>query len=139
MNRHLHVACALIVDNHKVLAAQRSEAMSLPLKWEFPGGKIEAGEGPVDCLRRELMEELGITVAIGDGLPHATHHYADFTVTLYPFVCRISGGSINLHEHRDMIWIEPQRMAELDFAEADLPVIGNFMSYLADSGCGVNP
>lgn len=132
MNRHLHVACAIIVDNRKILAAQRSETMSLPLKWEFPGGKIEAGEAPEACLERELLEELGITVTIGAPLPAATHDYTDFTVTLYPYVCRRPIGSITLHEHRAAVWIEPERMAGLDWAEADLPIIDSFLSYLSD-------
>ena len=63
--RHLRVACAIIERDGRVLAAQRSAAMTLPLKWEFPGGKIEAGESPEECLIRELMEELGVTVLVG--------------------------------------------------------------------------
>ncbi|MFH1029342.1 MAG: (deoxy)nucleoside triphosphate pyrophosphohydrolase [Pseudomonadota bacterium] len=128
MRRHLHVACAIIILNEKILAAQRSENMTLPLKWEFPGGKIEPGEEPAGCLARELLEELGITVTIDRPLPTATHSYDDFTVTLYPFVCRMAGGEITLHEHKAIVWIEPGRMPELEWAEADLPIIGSFLA-----------
>jgi len=133
MKRHLHVACAIIIHNGKILAAQRSESMSLPLKWEFPGGKIEPGEEPADCLARELLEELGITVTIDRPLPCSTHDYDDFAVTLYPFVCRMAGGELTPHEHKALAWTEPGRMTELDWAEADLPVIDAF---LADHGAG---
>ncbi len=126
--RHLHVACAIIEREGKVLAAQRSASMTLPLKWEFPGGKIEADESPEECLTRELMEELGVTVFIGDALPPATHGYIDFTVTLYPFTCRLTGGVITMHEHHALQWIEPQRMQELDWAAADLPVIRDYLA-----------
>lgn len=131
--RHLHVACAIIERDGRVLAAQRSASMSLPLKWEFPGGKIEAGESPEECLIRELMEELGVTVLVGTALPPATHGYPDFTVTLYPFTCRMAGGTITPHEHHTLTWIEPRRLPELDWAAADLPVIG---SYLASTRAG---
>ncbi len=129
--RHLHVACAIIEQEGKVLAAQRSASMTLPLKWEFPGGKIEAGESPEECLIRELMEELGVSVVIGDALPTATHGYVDFTVTLYPFTCRLTGGVITMHEHHELRWIEPQLMPGLDWAAADLPVIHTYMSRVA--------
>ena len=128
MKRHLHVACAVIEQEGKVLAAQRSAAMSLPLKWEFPGGKIEAGESPEDCLARELKEELGVTVFIGAALSQVTHDYADFTVTLYPFTCRLSDGLLTMHEHHALRWIEPERMPELDWAAADLPVICEYLA-----------
>lgn len=126
--RHLHVACAIIEREGKVLAAQRSASMTLPLKWEFPGGKIEGDESPEECLTRELMEELGVTVLIGDALPLATHGYIDFTVTLYPFTCRLTGGVITMHEHHALQWVEPQRMQELDWAAADLPVIRDYLA-----------
>lgn len=128
VKRHLHVACAIIEQEGKVLAAQRSATMTLPLKWEFPGGKIEAGESPEECLVRELKEELGVSVSIGAALSPATHCYTDFTVTLYPFTCRLSGGLITMHEHHALKWIEPERMPELDWAAADLPVICEYIA-----------
>ena len=126
--RHIHVACAIIEREGKILATQRSATMTLPLKWEFPGGKIESGESPEECLIRELMEELGVSIFISAPLSPATHSYLDFTVTLYPFTCRIAGGIITLHEHHALQWIKPQRMPELDWAAADLPVVGEYMS-----------
>ncbi len=128
MKRHLHVACAIIEQENMILAAQRSASMSLPLKWEFPGGKIEAGESPADCLKRELYEELGITVTIGEALATATHSYDDFTVTLYPFICSKLQGPITLHEHKAIKWTEPLQMQELDWAEADLPIIAAYLT-----------
>ena len=128
VRRHIHVACAIIEREGKLLATQRSATMTLPLKWEFPGGKIESGESPEECLFRELMEELGISVFISAPLSPVTHSYVDFTVTLYPFTCRIAGGIITLHEHHALQWIEPQRMPELDWAAADLPVIDEYIS-----------
>jgi mutator protein MutT len=97
--------------------------MSLPLKWEFPGGKINDGERPEDCLSRELHEELGIAVVISRSLAPVTHQYPTFIITLYPFVCRISSGEIILHEHKAFAWLPPEKLHELDWAEADIPVI----------------
>lgn len=97
--------------------------MSLPLKWEFPGGKIESGELPEDCLKRELIEELGLCIAIGRALPPHTHSYNSFTVTLHPFVCAIAAGDITLHEHAAFVWLSPEKLQTLEWADADLPVI----------------
>jgi 8-oxo-dGTP diphosphatase len=133
VKRHIHVACAIIEQEGAVLAAQRSAIMSLPLKWEFPGGKIEEGESPEECLSRELREELGISVRIGAALSPATHCYADLTVTLYPFTCRMTDGTLTMHEHRDLKWIMPERMLELDWAAADLPVIDEYMAGAAEN------
>jgi len=133
--RHLHVACAIIEQGGKVLAAQRSATMTLPLKWEFPGGKIEAGESPEKCLIRELHEELGITVLVGAALSPATHRYTDFTVTLHPFTCRQAGGIITPHEHHALKWMEPERLSELDWAAADLPVISEYMATFVTAEC----
>ena len=122
-NRHIHVTCAIIEREGLVLAAQRSGVMSLPLKWEFPGGKIKHGESFEACLKRELLEEMSISVEVGPTLPPQTHRYTSFTVTLYPYLCTIAYGEITLHEHAQIAWLAPERLPELDWAEADLPVI----------------
>lgn len=125
--KHIHVACAIIENSGKILCAQRSESMSLPLKWEFPGGKIDVGESPEECLRRELLEEMGISVRVGERLPLTTHHYPAFSVTLYPFICLIEAGEIILHEHADIAWLPPKQLNTLDWAKADLPVIKSYL------------
>ena len=126
--KHIHVACAIIEREGLVLAAQRSEAMSLPLKWEFPGGKIDPGESSEKCLQRELVEEMGIRVCIGKNLPTNTHHYSTFSVTLHPFVCAIESGEITLHEHAAIAWLTPEQLQTLEWAEADLPVIEIYLN-----------
>ena len=126
--RHHHVACALIERDGLLLAAQRSATMSLPLKWEFPGGKIEGGESPAECLHRELREEMEISVVIGQALLPQTYQYPDFSVTLYPFVCQLATAEIVLREHAAMRWVTPAELMTLDWAAADLPVIAAYLS-----------
>jgi 8-oxo-dGTP diphosphatase len=123
---HYHVACAIIERDGKVLAAQRSAAMSMPLKWEFPGGKIKGGETAAKCLVRECHEELGAEISVVQPLAPTTHRYPAFTVTLYPFRCRIVTGTITLHEHAALAWLLPAELQTLDWAEADLPVIDEY-------------
>lgn len=101
--------------------------MTLPLKWEFPGGKIETGESPEECLHRELREEMAISVEIGRELLPRTHHYPDFTVTLYPFVCQLTTAVIELREHAAICWLAPAEVMSLDWAAADLPVIADYL------------
>ena len=124
--KHVHVACAIIERDGLVLSALRSASMNLPLKWEFPGGKIEPGEGREECLRRELVEEMGVQIAVGRPLTPATHNYPGFTVTLYPFLCSILSGEITLYEHSAISWLPPARMHELEWADADLPIIAEY-------------
>lgn len=100
--------------------------MSLPLKWEFPGGKIDEGESPEECLKRELHEELGIEASVGQARPTTSHRYSSFSVTLYPFICEIISGEITLHEHGALVWLPIEELHTLDWAEADLPVIKEY-------------
>ena len=122
----MHVACAIVERNRLVLAAQRSAVMSMPLKWEFPGGKIKPDESPEQCLCRELAEELDIRIAIKHPLAPKTHKYRAVTVTLYPFICSIAGGEIRLNEHAAITWLPSGALFALDWAEADLPVLAAY-------------
>lgn len=119
----IKVTCAIIVDaDGLVFAAQRSATMSLPLKWEFPGGKIEPGETAEACLIREIKEELNVEVEIVASLPANTHQYPGVTIQLIPFVCRLILGEIILKEHLDFKWLAKDELLALDWAEADVPV-----------------
>jgi 8-oxo-dGTP diphosphatase len=126
--KHIHVACAIIERDGKAFATQRSEGMSMPLKWEFPGGKIGQGETPEACLVREVREELALEIEAGRALTPRTHAYADFTVTLYPFLCTIRSGTITLHEHADAVWLRPSDLPSLDWADADWPILQEYCS-----------
>lgn len=126
-SNHISVACAIIELGGLVLAAQRSETMSMPLKWEFPGGKIHEGESPEECLVRELLEELDIRVVVRYALKPVTWDYGSFSVTLHPFVCEIAAGDITLHEHKAIKWLAPAKLTSLDWAEADFPVISEYL------------
>ncbi len=123
----LEVSCA-IIKNHKneVLVTQRSEKMSLPLKWEFPGGKIEKNETPEECLIREIKEELNIEVVIERSSSIVEHQYDTFTIRLFPFICRIQNGKIQLAEHLSYVWLPKNELLCLDWAEADLPILHEY-------------
>ncbi|WP_243373636.1 (deoxy)nucleoside triphosphate pyrophosphohydrolase [Geotalea sp. SG265] len=125
--RHIHVTCAIVERDGLILAAQRSATMNQPLKWEFPGGKIDPGETPEACLQRELMEELAVAVSVCAPLQPVTHSYPDCTVTLYPFICTIEGGELILNEHAAVRWLKPEELPNLDWAAADLPVVHNYL------------
>jgi 8-oxo-dGTP diphosphatase len=127
--RHLDVTCAIIEQDSLVLVAQRSRTMAMPLKWEFPGGKIKPGETPEHCLRREIVEELAIEVAVHNALAEKTHAYPDFTITLYPFVCTIISGTITLREHAAVTWLPREDLASLDWAAADRPVLETYLQF----------
>jgi len=132
----IHVACAIIEENGRVLAAQRNEFGRMPLKWEFPGGKIHVNESPEECLKREDMEEMGARLEIKRALPPASHDYPDFSVTLYPFVCSLVTKEITLHEHKAVKWLLPEELLALDWAEADIPIIKGYLEGI-DSGVTV--
>lgn len=121
------MACGIIERNGMVLAARRGAGKAMALKWEFPGGKIDPGESVEQCVRRELWEEMGIRVDVRAALPSSTHHYPDFSVTLYPVVCTIASGEIVLNEHAAIKWLLPEDLRRLDWAEADFPVIDSYL------------
>ena len=120
------VVAALIVQNGKLLVCQRTRHQTMPLKWEFPGGKIEEGEQPRDALRRELDEELGIQATIGDELARIQHEYPNGgMVELRFYVVRQYQGKLENLIFRDMQWSEPKDLPKFDFLEADLTLVND--------------
>ncbi|MBD1426728.1 (deoxy)nucleoside triphosphate pyrophosphohydrolase [Sphingobacterium arenae] len=123
----LHVTCAIIENDKKILICQRSKQMKLPLKWEFPGGKVEIGESKENCLEREIHEELGLEIEIESTLTPVVHHYPEFSLRLYPFLCKWTGGSLAIAEHAQAIWVDKNELQNYDWAEADVPIMNELM------------
>jgi 8-oxo-dGTP diphosphatase len=118
------VVAGLIVRNEEILACQRTKYQSMPLKWEFPGGKIETGEQPRDALRRELEEELGIRAEIGDEVARIVHKYeGGGTVELRFYAVRSFSGDLENRIFRDMQWVNRKELPKLDFLAADEPIV----------------
>jgi 8-oxo-dGTP diphosphatase len=118
------VVAGLIVKDGKLLVCQRTRHQTMPLKWEFPGGKIEEGEQPRDALRRELEEELGINATIGDELVRIQHEYPNGgMVELRFFVVRDFKGELENRIFRDLQWAWPRDLPAFDFLEADLTLV----------------
>lgn len=126
----MQVACAIIEHKGKILAVQRSGRLSLPLKWEFPGGKIHQGESPETCVVREVSEELDIHIAVVRSLSLVSHDYPDFTVKLHPFICAIVSGDIILRDHEAMLWLLPWELPTLDWVAADFQIIRAYLEEL---------
>jgi 8-oxo-dGTP diphosphatase len=119
----IEVTCAIITDGERVLVTQRSESMPHPLKWEFPGGKLKTGETPENCIIREIREELGVEISVKQLLPSVKHAYAQNSVKLIPFICRIESGTIRLSEHRSYRWVHRFDLEAMDWLDADLEVV----------------
>ncbi|HXZ31865.1 MAG TPA: (deoxy)nucleoside triphosphate pyrophosphohydrolase [Terriglobales bacterium] len=118
------VVAALIMKDGKVLVCQRTRHQTMPLKWEFPGGKIEEGEQPRDALRRELDEELGIDASIGEEVARIRHEYkSGNSVELRFYVVRQYKGEIENRIFRDVRWSARSELPSYDFLEADLTLV----------------
>ena len=132
------VVCALIIRNKTVLCAQRSESMALPLKWEFPGGKLEDGEAPEDALKREIMEELSIDITVGRAMNVSEYTYENGrTIRLLPYLATMAIELEPLaNEHAELRWVKAADLLDLDWAAADIPIVQQFVR---ENALGVDP
>lgn len=121
----LVAACALVDADGRVLIAQRPEGKQLAGLWEFPGGKVEAGETPEECLIRELREEIGVETqaACLAPLTFASHSYEDFHLLMPLYVCRRFTGIAEPREGQALKWVRPNRLRDYPMPPADAPLI----------------
>jgi|HubBroStandDraft_6_1064221.scaffolds.fasta_scaffold981889_2 8-oxo-dGTP diphosphatase len=118
------VVAALIFKDDQILVCQRTRHQTMPLKWEFPGGKIEEGEQPRDALRRELNEELGIDATIGEEVERVRHEYKNGSaVELRFYAVREYKGEVENRIFKDMRWTTRSELPAFDFLEADLQLV----------------
>lgn len=125
-------ACVIVDVDGRVLIARRPEGKAMGGLWEFPGGKVEPGETPEDCLIRELAEELGINVnkSCLAPLTFASHSYPDFHLLMPLYVCRRWDGTIRPIEHSELRWVKPAELKSFDMPPADEPVASFLQDYL---------
>ncbi|PZQ11285.1 MAG: 8-oxo-dGTP diphosphatase MutT [Ancylobacter novellus] len=128
----LVVACALVDPDGRVLIAQRPEGKALAGLWEFPGGKVEAGERPEETLIRELAEELGVAVEEPCLAPltFASHGYDDFHLLMPLYVCRRWTGVATGREGQALRWVRPDRLRDFPMPPADEPLIAHLVDLL---------
>src|SRR5690625_3960565 len=130
MKKHIYVVGAVIVENGKILCAQRNTDTSLPLLWEFPGGKIEPGETPENALQREIQEELSCEIAVGKQVDYTCYEYDFGIVHLTTFLCRLIEGPPIITEH-DMIKLcKPEELTRLDWEPSYIPAGDKLMKGL---------
>jgi len=128
----LVVACALIDADNRVLITQRPEGKTLAGLWEFPGGKVDAGERPEAALIRELKEELGITIEEPCLAPltFASHAYDDFHLLMPLYVCRKWEGVVAAREGQQLAWVRANKLRDYPMPPADIPLIAHLTDLL---------
>ncbi len=128
----LVAACALIDADGRILLTQRPPGRAMAGLWEFPGGKVEAGERPEQALIRELAEELGITVAEACIAPltFASHGYPEFHLLMPLYVCRRWEGIVTPREGQELAWVKPNRLRDYEMPPADAPLIPHLTALL---------
>ena len=127
MKQSLQVTAAVIRRGGKILIAQRAPDDELPLLWEFPGGKLEPGETPEQCIRREIDEELGVAIRVTGILTTALYHFANKEVHFTVYNAEITEGEPILRVHNALCWVTPSQLKKYDFMPPDLLFLDKVM------------
>ncbi|MGB3375936.1 MAG: (deoxy)nucleoside triphosphate pyrophosphohydrolase [Microbacterium sp.] len=123
MKPPIEVVGAVIVDGVRILAAQRGPGKALAGFWEFPGGKVEPGETPAAALAREIEEELGCQIDVGQHVATTTHEYEFGTIRLATYYSTLKAGVPSASEHAELRWVELNNLKSLAWAPADIPAV----------------
>lgn len=115
---------AALIQNEKgeFLVARRKAALSNGGKWEFPGGKLHAGETPEKCLSREIKEELGLEISVQSPFHIVNEAYSERSILLISYLCRYHGGELILRDHDEVAWVDPKRLTKIDLSKPDIPI-----------------
>jgi mutator protein MutT len=116
---HIHVTAAMILSSGRVLLARRPPESRHGGKWEFPGGKQEPGEDLESCLKREIMEELGVDIVDLNHLESVYHDYSDFSLTLHGYTCRLRENTLQAVHGQDINWVIPEKVLDYDILPPD--------------------
>lgn len=119
----IKVVCGIIYKEDKVFIARKKKGKALAGYWEFPGGKIETDESPETALARELEEELGMAVSVGEFLGENIHQYPTQTIKLLAYNCIFIEATLNLTDHDQIKWVPPKELGKYQIAPADVPFI----------------
>lgn len=119
----LIVTAGVIRKEGRILIAQRYVKTDHALRWEFPGGKLEEGETPEQCLTREIEEELNLQIEVKDIFKVVYHRYIDKQILLLCYLCNCIGGQAKAIDCHDFRWIDIEELKKYDFVEADLPIV----------------
>ena len=124
----IRVTAAILARDNRVLIARRRPGSHQANRWEFPGGKIEPGEAPPECLRRELREEFDIDVTVGEYLGSHLHRYDFGVIELMAYRVQWRGGQMILRDHGAVRWAAADELSNYDFAPADAPFVERIRS-----------
>lgn len=121
--KQIEVAAAVIIENKRVFAAQRSNSSTNAGLWEFPGGKLEAGEDGPQAVVREIEEEFGARIEAETLLLTVEHQYPNFFLTMHAYLCRRVAGEFALKQHEASRWLSREQLRSVCWSEADLPIV----------------
>lgn len=128
MTETIDVTAAIIWQEGQVFAARRAPGKHLEGHWEFPGGKVEKGESHQECLLRELNEELGITVNVGQFVGESVFDYGEKKVRLLAYNTELLDGEFTLKDHDEIRWVPINELEDLLWAPADIPFVRQILA-----------
>lgn len=123
--KHIEVVAAVILNNNQYLCVQRNSSKYdyISYKYEFPGGKVEENETNEEALLREIKEELNLEIQIEKHIITVDHTYPDFKISMHTYLCDSNNREITLNEHVNQKWLDKEDLPNLDWAEADVPIV----------------